>query len=62
MSQAKFINYFQILTTFLFIILGVIILVRSLLGKPTVPALILSLGFIILGLSRLKYILKFFRH
>lgn len=62
MIKAKFLNYFQILTTVLFIILGAVILLRSLLGKPTVPALILSLGFIILGLSRLRYILKFFRN
>ena len=62
MIKARFMNYFQIFTTILFVILGEVILVRSLWGKPTVPALIVSLGFIILGLSRLKYILKFFRN
>ena len=62
MIKARFLNYFQIFTTVLFVILGAVILLRSLLGKPTGPALIASLGFIILGLSRLKYILKFFRN
>jgi len=62
MIKAKFLNYFQILTTVLFLILGAVILLRSLWGKPTVPALIVSLGFIVLGLSRSKDILKFFRN
>ena len=62
MIKAKFLNYFQILTTVLFLILGAVILLRYLWGKPTVPALIVSLGFIVLGLSRSKDILKFFRN
>ncbi len=54
-------DYFQIATSALFIILGLIILVRSLSLTFTPLMLIVSLGFILLGLFRLIKVLQFLR-
>jgi hypothetical protein len=54
-------DYFQIATSDLFVILGLIILVRSLSLVFTPLMLIVSLGFVLLGLFRLVKVLQFFR-
>ena len=54
-------DYFQIGATRLFIILGLIILVRSLSLTFTLLMLVVSLGFILLGLFRLVKVLQFLR-
>ena len=54
-------DYFQIVSSALFIILGLIILVRSLSLTFTLLMLVVSLGFILLGLFRLVKVLQFLR-
>ena len=54
-------DYFQIVTSALFIILGLIIMVRSLSLAFTPLILIVSLGFVLLGLFRLVKVFQFLR-
>ena len=54
-------DYFQIFSSALFIILGLIILVRSLSLTFTPLMLIVSLGFVLLGFFRLLKVFQFLR-
>lgn len=60
-SKLKVSDYFKIASTFLFISVGILLLVRFLSQSLSFNALILSLGFILLGVIRLRSILKFFK-
>lgn len=54
-------DYFQFVTSALFVILGLVILLRSLSLTFTPLMLIVSLGFILLGIFRLLKVWQFLR-
>ena len=54
-------DYYQIITSALMAIIGVIILSRSLSSGITLVSLLVGGGFLALGLYRLKFVIKFFR-
>lgn len=54
-------DYYQIATSVLMVILGAIILVRSLSGPITIMTLLVGGGFLALGCYRLSYVVKYFR-
>jgi hypothetical protein len=54
-------DYYQIFTSALFLLIGVIILVRSLCGGVFIMALLVAGGFLTLGGYRLKFVLRYFR-
>lgn len=54
-------DYYQIITSFLMVILGVIILIRSLSGPITPMTLLVGGGFLGLGGYRLNFVFKYFR-
>jgi small-conductance mechanosensitive channel len=54
-------DYYQIITSFLMVILGVIILIRSLSGPITPMTLLVGGGFLGLGVYRLNYVVKYFK-
>ena len=54
-------DYYQIITSTLMVILGAIILIRSLSGTTTIMILLVGGGFLALGLYRLNFVIKYFR-
>lgn len=54
-------DYYQILTSALFLLIGVIIMVRSLYGGIVIMALLVAGGFLALGAYRLKFAVKYFK-
>jgi|FLYL01.1.fsa_nt_gi uncharacterized membrane protein HdeD (DUF308 family) len=54
-------DYIQIINTGLFILLGLVILIRLALGKITLPGLVVGAGFLFFGFYRLRAIWIFFR-
>lgn len=54
-------DYYQIITSFLMVILGVVILVRSLSGTITIMTLLVGGGFLALGCYRLNFVIKYLR-
>jgi uncharacterized membrane protein HdeD (DUF308 family) len=54
-------DYYQILSSALFIIIGITILVRSLQNSIVVIALLMGGGFLALGVYRLRFVVKYFR-
>jgi hypothetical protein len=54
-------DYYQIITSTLMAILGVIILSRSLIAGFTVMSVLVGGGFLALGIYRLKFVIKFYR-
>jgi uncharacterized membrane protein HdeD (DUF308 family) len=53
-------DYYQIITSALMVIIGVIILSRSLSAGFTLVSLLVGGGFLALGIYRLKFVIKFF--
>jgi hypothetical protein len=54
-------DYYQIIISFLMVVLGAIILIRSLTGPITPMTLLVGGGFLGLGGYRLKFVFKYFR-
>lgn len=54
-------DYVQIVNTILFVILGVVILLRVSLREMTLLGLVVGGGFLLFGLYRLRAIWRFFR-
>ncbi|MGB8657918.1 MAG: hypothetical protein WCE90_09065 [Candidatus Zixiibacteriota bacterium] len=54
-------DYYQIFTSALFLLIGVVILVRSLCGGVFIMALLVAGGFLTLGGYRLRFVLRYFR-
>jgi uncharacterized BrkB/YihY/UPF0761 family membrane protein len=55
------IDYYQIITSVLMVVLGVIILSRSLSAGITLMSALVGAGFLALGCYRLKFVIKFLR-
>jgi len=60
-GNLKVLDYFQMVSSVLFLLLGLLILLRSLSLKLTPLVLLVSLGFILLGAYRLVLIYFHFR-
>ncbi len=60
-GNLKVLDYFQLVTSFLFLTLGVLILVRSASSVTTPIILIVGGGFILLGVYRLFKFYQYFR-
>lgn len=54
-------DYYQIITSTLMLVLGVIILVRSVGGAVTMMTLLVGGGFLALGAYRLSFVIKYLR-
>jgi uncharacterized membrane protein HdeD (DUF308 family) len=54
-------DYYQIVTSVLMVVLGVIILFRSLTDSITMMPLLVGGGFLALGCYRLNFVIKYFR-
>lgn len=54
-------DYYQIFISCLMVILGAVILFRSLTEGFTVMALLVGGGFLALGIYRLHFVIKYFR-
>lgn len=54
-------DYYQIVTSVLMVILGAIILIRSLSGTTTIMILLVGGGFLALGCYRLNFVIKYFK-
>ena len=54
-------DYYQIVTSALMVILGAIILIRSVSGPITVMTLLVGGGFLALGIYRLNFVVKYMR-
>jgi hypothetical protein len=54
-------DYYQIATSVLMVILGAIILIRSLSGPITIMTLLVGGGFLALGSYRLNFVIKYLR-
>lgn len=54
-------DYYQILSSALFLLIGVIILVRSLHGGIVIMALLVGGGFLALGAYRLRFVIKYLK-
>ncbi len=54
-------DYYQIVTSVLMVILGAVILIRSVSGAITVMTLLVGGGFLALGCYRLNFVIKYFR-
>jgi uncharacterized membrane protein HdeD (DUF308 family) len=54
-------DYYQIMTSILMVILGAIILFRSFAGSITVIPLLVGGGFLALSCYRLKFVVRYFR-
>ncbi len=53
-------NYFEIIASFLFLILGLIIFIRSLLETGFILGMGVGAAFLAYGIFRLRYIWRFF--
>jgi hypothetical protein len=60
MSKLTKRNYFEIISSFLFCILGLVILIRSLLETGFILGLGVGAAFLAYGIFRLRYIWRFF--
>jgi len=54
-------DHYQILSSALFLLIGVIILVRSLHGGIVIMALLVGGGFLALGAYRLRFVIKYLK-
>ena len=54
-------DYYQILSSALFLIIGATILFRSLQNSIVVMALLVGVGFLALGVYRLRFVVIYFR-
>lgn len=54
-------DYYQIVTSVLMVILGALILIRSLSGTTTIMILLVGGGFLALGCYRLNFVIKYFK-
>jgi len=54
-------DYYQIFTSILMVILGVIILFRSFTSNITMMPLLVGGGFLTLGIYRLNFVVKYFK-
>jgi uncharacterized membrane protein HdeD (DUF308 family) len=54
-------DYYQILSSALFLLIGVIILVRSFHGGIVIMALLVGGGFLALGAYRLRFVIKYLK-
>jgi uncharacterized membrane protein HdeD (DUF308 family) len=54
-------DYYQMFTSALMVIIGVIILSRSLSAGITLTSMLVGGGFLVLGCYRLKFVFKFFK-
>jgi hypothetical protein len=54
-------DYYQILTSALMVILGAVILFRSFTVNMTIMPLLVGGGFLALGFYRLKFVIGYFR-
>ncbi|MFH1336594.1 MAG: hypothetical protein ABII96_08755 [Candidatus Zixiibacteriota bacterium] len=54
-------DYYQMFTSVLMVILGVIILSRSVIAGITLTLVLVGGGFLALGCYRLKFVIKFLR-
>ncbi|KPK99319.1 MAG: hypothetical protein AMJ91_08225 [candidate division Zixibacteria bacterium SM23_73_3] len=54
-------DYYQILTSVLMVILGALILIRSVSGSITIMTLLVGGGFLTLGAYRLNFVIKYFK-
>lgn len=54
-------DYYQIVTSVLMVVLGGIILIRSVTEKVTLMPLLVGGGFLALGLYRLNFVIKYLR-
>jgi hypothetical protein len=53
-------DYYQVFTSALMVIIGVIILSRSISAGITLTSVLVGGGFLALGCYRLKFVIKFF--
>ncbi len=54
-------DYIQVVNTVLFVILGIIILIRSGMREMRVPGVIIGGGLLLFGVYRLRFIWLYFR-
>ncbi len=54
-------DYYQILTSTLMVILGFIILFRTVMSNVTLMPLLVGGGFLVIGGYRLKFVVEFFK-
>ena len=54
-------DYYQIVTSVLMVILGAIILIRSVAQSVTMMTLLVGGGFLALGLYRLSFVVKYIK-
>jgi hypothetical protein len=54
-------DYYQIVTSTLMVVLGAVILIRSMVGPITIMTLLVGGGFVALGIYRLNFVVKYFR-
>ena len=54
-------DYYQIVTSALMVVLGAVILIRSLAGPITLMTLLVGGGFLALGIYRLNFVVKYIR-
>ena len=54
-------DYYQIFTSVLMVILGAIILIRSVSGTITLMTLLVGGGFLVLGCYRLNFVIKYLK-
>jgi uncharacterized membrane protein HdeD (DUF308 family) len=53
-------DYYQIFTSVLMLVMGAVILFRSFTGSVTVPALLVGAGFLALSCYRLRFVIRYF--
>jgi hypothetical protein len=54
-------DYYQIITSTMMVVLGAIILIRSVAGPITLMTLLVGGGFLALGIYRLNFVVKYMR-
>jgi hypothetical protein len=54
-------DYYQIITSLLMLILGAVILIRSLTGPVAIMTLLVGGGFLALGCYRLNSVIRYFK-
>jgi hypothetical protein len=54
-------DYYQIVTSVLMVILGAVILIRSVSGTITIMTLLVGGGFLALGSYRLNFVVKYLK-
>ncbi len=56
-----FIEYFKAFNSFLFIILGGVIILHSLFSVPTVPAVLAGGSFLGFGIYRIRFVIRYIK-